>query len=562
MDLKPLTRYHISRGQKFLAIIAVLILIALGVSTVRASHEAIKASDLLSDIETPAASIIFTQRETLVYATRLAQWSNGGTTRRNVQISRNLLAQRLSVVDSSGKSMGERAGDEYWSALKEADAIIVKSPSGVLPERYHTPVSAEMTPVIDRILASSRELIVSYQKSVDAQMLKNSERAATLNQINLTLFYLLILVGALLLILTSRSNFRMLRKIRREITSERAALEETISELEDLNLSKNQFIATVNHELRTPLTSIIGYVDIIRDESLIKESPQIDNYLEVVDRNAQILLTLVESALSLSKVDSVDGQIPFAEVPIAEVVERAIFVMRPASEKARITVTVTDNLAHGECVMGDAGLLNQVLLNLLANAIKFSSEGSEIHIELVRADGRASTEMVEIRVRDTGIGIPADDIPQLFTRFYRAKNAISGHFQGSGLGLAIASQVLELHGGSLIVESQLGEGSTFTMSIPAYPSSIDSLIKDRRRGVLERALTRLEGAKTEDVKDLTHEIGGAIGFYGYEDLGAKILSFSRRLPKEDGSNFDATTYEELLLQIRNEISIIDGEIYE
>ena len=562
MDLKPLTRYHISRGQKFLAFIAVLILIALGISTVRASNEAIKASDLLSDIETPAASIIFTQRETLVYATRLAQWSNGGTTRRNVQISRNLLAQRLSVVDSSGKSMGERAGDEYWSALKEADAIIVKSPSGVLPERFHTPVSAEMTPVIDRILASSRELIVSYQKSVDAQMLKNSERAATLNQINLTLFYLLILVGALLLILTSRSNFRMLKKIRREITSERAALEETISELEDLNLSKNQFIATVNHELRTPLTSFIGYVDIIRDESLIKESPHIDNYLEVVDRNAQILLTLVESALSLSKVDSVDGQIPFAEVPIAEVVERAIFVMRPASEKARITVTVTDNLAHGECVMGDAGLLNQVLLNLLANAIKFSSEGSEIHIELVRIHGRASTEMVEIRVRDTGIGIPADDIPQLFTRFYRAKNAISGHFQGSGLGLAIASQVLELHGGSLIVESQLGEGSTFTMSIPAYPSSIDSLIKDRRRGVLLRALTRLESAKSEDVKDLTHEIGGAIGFYGYEELGARILTFSRTLTSENNSEFDTIAYEELLSQLRTEISIIDGEIYE
>lgn len=562
MDLKPLTRYHISRGQKFLAFIAVLILIALGISTVRASNEAIKASDLLSDIETPAASIIFTQRETLVYATRLAQWSNGGTTRRNVQISRNLLAQRLSVVDSSGKSMGERAGDEYWSALKEADAIIVKSPSGVLPERYHTPVSAEMTPVIDRILASSRELIVSYQKSVDAQMLKNSERAATLNQVNLTLFYLLILVGALLLILTSRSNFRMLRKIRREITSERAALEKTISELEDLNLSKNQFIATVNHELRTPLTSIIGYVDIIRDESLIKESPQIDNYLEVVDRNAQILLTLVESALSLSKVDSVDGQIPFAEVPIAEIVERAIFVMRPASEKARITVTVTNNLAQGECVMGDAGLLNQVLLNLLANAIKFSSEGSEIQIELVRAQGTASTEMVEIRVRDTGIGIPADDIPQLFTRFYRAKNAISGHFQGSGLGLAIASQVLELHGGSLIVESQLGEGSTFTMSIPAYPSSIDSLIKDRRRGVLQRALTRLESAKTEDVRDLAHEIGGAIGFYGYEELGAKILTFSRKLASEDNSDFDAIAFGELLSQLRNEISIIDGEMNE
>lgn len=562
MDVKPLTRYRISRGQKSLAIIAVLILIALGISTVRASNEAIKASDILSDIETPAASIIFTQRETLVYATRLAQWSNGGTTRRNVQISRNLLAQRLSVIDSSGKSMGERAGDEYWSALKEADAIIVKSPPGVLPERFHTPVSAEMTPVIDRILASSRELIVSYQKSVDAQMLKNSQRAATLNRLNLTLFYLFIFVGALLLILTARSNFKMLRKIRKDITTERTALESTISELEDLNVSKNQFIATVNHELRTPLTSIIGYVDIIRNESVVKDAPHIDNYLEVVDRNAQILLTLVESALSLSKVDSADGVIPFTEVPIAEIVERAIFVMRPASEKAHIAVTVSDNLAEGECVMGDAGLLNQVLLNLLANAIKFSKEGSEIQIELERSQGAASPEMVEIHVRDSGIGIPADDIPHLFTRFYRAKNAISEHFQGSGLGLAIASQVLELHGGSLMVESQLGVGSTFTMSIPAYPSSIDSLIKDRRRDVLHRALIRLESAKSEELKELAHEIGGAIGFYGYEELGAEILAFSREKLSTDGAVFHAHELQHLISELRKEIALIDGESHE
>lgn len=559
MDIKPLTRYHISRGQKFLAIFAVLILIALGISTVRASNEAIKASDLLSDIETPAASIIFTQRETLVYATRLAQWSNGGTTRRNVQIARNLLAQRLSVIDSSGKSMGQRADEEYWSALQEADAIIVKSPSGVLPEQFHSSVSAEMTPVIDRILASSRELIVSYQKSVDSQMLKNSKRAAALNQINLTLFYLLILVGTLLLILTVRSNLKMLRKIRQEITSESEALGRTISELEDINLSKNQFIATVNHELRTPLTSIIGYVEIIRDEEVIKESPKIDNYLEVVDRNAQVLLTLVESALALSKIDSVDGGIPLTEVIVAEVVERAVFVMRPASEKAQITVNVSDKLASSQCVLGDAGLLSQVLLNLLANAIKFSREGSEVHIELTRDGALAPAEMVKIRVRDTGIGIPANDIPHLFTRFYRAKNAISGHFQGSGLGLAIAAQVLEIHGGSLTVESQLGVGSTFTMSLPAYPTSIDTMIQERRLDVLHRALTRLENAKVEDLKDLTHEIGGAIGFYGYEALGAKILAYSRALPIRNSSEIAESDLEDLLTQLRNEITKIGGE---
>jgi signal transduction histidine kinase len=557
MEFQPFPRFHISRGQKFLALLAIALLITLGLSTIRASNEAIKASTLLSNIETPAASIIFTQRETLVYATRLAQWSNGGTSRRNVQIARNLLSQRLSVIDSSGKSMGERANSEYWSALKAADAIIKKSPAGVLPERFHTPVSAEMTPVIDRILASSRDLIVSYQKSVDAAMLKNSNRAAALNRLNLTLFYLFVFVGALLLILTYRSNFAMLRKIRKEITTERSKLENTISELEDLNTSKNQFIATVNHELRTPLTSIIGYVDIIRDEEIIQQAPHINSYLEVVDRNAQILLTLVESALALSKVDSEGGHIRFTDVVISDVVDRAIFVMHPASEKSDISIRVQNTLPSSQLVKGDAGLLNQVLLNLIANAIKFSPNESTIDIQLRTSRDVDEIEMVDISIRDSGIGIPTEDIPHLFTRFFRAKNAISEHFQGSGLGLAIAQQVLELHGGRLEVQSELGVGSNFTMRIPAFPTSVDSLILERRADVLRRSLARLNEATPETVQSLTHEIGGAIGFYGYEELGRSALEFSRSIG-EGPVNLATGAFQEILAGFAREIAALEG----
>lgn len=557
MEFQPFAGLRVSWAQKFLAFVAVIILAALGVSTVRASNEAVRASNLLSDIETPAASIIFTQRETLVYATRLAQWSNGGTTRREVQIARNLLAQRLSVIDSSGQSMSDRADDEYWSALKDADIIIKQSPSGVLPEKLHASVSEEMTPVINRILASSRELIVSYQESVDAQMLKNSERAASLNRLNLTLFYLFLIVGLALLILSHRTNYAILKKMRSEITDERQKLENTISELEDLNTSKNQFIATVNHELRTPLTSIIGYVEMLRDDQIVREVPRLDNYLEVVDRNADILLDLVESALALSKMDSTDGERKFGEFQILNVIDRAIFVMRPASEKQAIQIVLENRLPQDQVVVGDPGLISQVLLNLLGNAIKFSPSKNSVRITLDTTRGGDGAGMIAIRISDSGIGIPAEDIGHLFTRFFRAKNAIAEHYQGSGIGLAIAHQILSIHGGNLTVESEVGVGSTFTATLPLPEIPIDSLIERRKLDVLKRSLERLRNADEADLSATAHEIGGAIGFYGYVALGAEILEFSRK--SFVGTNQAQSELDTFIEALEREIASVSGD---
>lgn len=532
MSAPSIAKLHFSIGQRALALAAIVILAALGVSTIKASNEAVNSSTLLSDIETPAATIIFTQRETLVYATRLAQWSNGGTTRRAVQIARNLLAQRLSVVDSSGKSMGERADENYWNALNRADAIVAAEPAGTLPEIFHPRVNATISPVIDQILAAARDLVVSYQKSVDAEMLADAQSAEQMNRINLTLFYLFLGVGSLFLLWSGRSNFKSLRSARLGIERDRLELEAKIRELENLNIAKNQFISTVNHELRTPLTSIIGYVELLRGREMVKLDAEIDNYLEVVDRNAQILLGLVESALALSKVDSSQKTIILKEVDLLEAIDHALFVLRPASEKRRVRVTLNTDSASDYRVMGDSGLINQVLLNLIANAIKFSKEDSLVEITISNQD------QITVAIKDSGIGIPEDDLPHLFTRFYRARNAVNEHYQGSGLGLAIADQVLELHGGQLIVESTLGVGSTFSFTLPTAPSVEELMIAERRADVLNRSLSRLRNATESNLKDLTHEIGGAIGFYGYDALGQEILEYSRALPIKDSYRED------------------------
>jgi signal transduction histidine kinase len=460
------TRATITRVQSLLGLVAVIALIALGISSIAESRSTDERSKVLSDIESPAASIIFTQRETLVYATKLALWSNGGTTRRNVQIARNLLAQRLAVVDTSGRSMGSRANAEYWGAIRRADQIVERSPMGILPENMHRATNIDLLPVIDEIVAEARNLVVSYQRSVDDELLTLTRENAQRDSFNLGLLYLFILTGGLFLILNLRSNFRRYLNAQQAISDERARLEAAqarVAQLQDLDAAKSALISTVNHELRTPLTSIIGYVELMqRDESLTKSS-ETKLYLEVLERNSQILLTLVESMLSLSKFDSEVGRLPEKPVLLGETIESAIFILKPAFEAAEVSIKL--DLAKDIVVQGDAGQLTQLFINLISNAIKFSNPQGSVDISLSTIS-EGKNEMARISVTDYGIGIPERDIPLLFTRFFRAGNVNSGSHPGTGLGLAIVKQIIDHHDGSIQVESKLGKGSTFLIEIP------------------------------------------------------------------------------------------------
>ena len=539
--LGSIARFHITKSQYLLFAIAFTSIICLGISSYLQSNNAIRESKVLSDVETPAASIIFTQRETLVYATRLAQWSNGGTTRRNVQIARNILAQRLAVIDTSGKSMGSRAKPAYWRALRDSDAIVSAAQPGVLPEPVHMEISEKISPIVDEILAQSRELIVSYQRSVDKTMIENAQNTAEHNRINLLLLYIFVFTGGLFLLLNARTNFKNYRIAREAIKSEQERLEATIRELQltqstvvelqDLNEAKNAFISTINHELRTPLTSIIGYIDVIRELQDLPEREDISKYLDVLDRNAQILLHLVESILSLSRIDATAAEVTRNSVDLNQVIDNVIFLMQPATEKSKHSLTFS---ADGEkIVQGDAGQLSQVFVNLIGNAIKFSPEKSSIEISMstvLREDGR---EYARTTIVDHGIGIPEEDQKRLFTRFFRAKNADSGQYPGTGLGLVIVQEVISRHDGKIEIESTLGEGTTYSVDIPLYISSEEQMIRDRRGDVLNRAIASLSGATPATIKGITHDLGGAIGFYGFEREGTEILNYSRSLSEGD-----------------------------
>ncbi len=568
---RSISRFHITGFQYLLFTIACSSILALGFTSFTQSNSTIEQAKVLSDVETPAASIIFTQRETLVYATRLAQWSNGGTSRRNVQIARNILAQRLAVIDTSGRSMGERAQAAYWRALRESDEIIAASPMGILPESKHMEINRKISPIIDEILAQSRALIVSYQRTVDRELTLNAKAAAERDRRNLLFFFIFIVTGSLFLLLNARTNFRNYRIARERIEEEQIRLdqtllelrqaENTVNELRNLNDAKNAFISTVNHELRTPLTSIIGYIDVVREIQATDPSADLTQYLDTLDRNAEILLHVVESILSISKIDAGKGLEAREKVQINQVIDNSIFIMASAIQKNQQTITF--NAEEELFVEGDPAQLSQVMINLIGNAHKFSPANSKIEITLDSLTLQRGFEFARIVIRDQGIGIPAEDIENLTTRFFRAKNTESGQYPGTGLGLSIVKQILTLHGGTMSIASTLGEGTAITLLIPLYLSNDEKIIRERSGGVLARAIESLENATIATAQAVTHTIGGAIGLYGFEDVGRELLDYSKALSKNPPSDEDfAFEKARLLTLLKNSARELGGEIHE
>jgi signal transduction histidine kinase/CheY-like chemotaxis protein len=238
-------------------------------------------------------------------------------------------------------------------------------------------------------------------------------------------------------------------------------------ELRELDRLKGEFVATVSHELRTPLTSISGYAEMLMGDPSIthsaaaERSPQ-HRMIEVIDRNSRRLLGLVDDLLTLSHVDS--GVLGPGDTPVdvAELVSSAVAVLRPSAEAAAVFVDthVPDDVG---AVAGDRSQLDRVLLNLLSNAVKFSPRGGRVELVVHPRDSEGN---LAIAITDHGMGIPADEQSQLFTRFFRTKEATRRAIQGTGLGLAVVREIVERHGGRVEVQSEPDVGTTMTVRLP------------------------------------------------------------------------------------------------
>ena len=236
------------------------------------------------------------------------------------------------------------------------------------------------------------------------------------------------------------------------------------AEAETANRMKDQFLATVSHELRTPLNAIIGWSHLLKSGNLDKVTQA--RAMETIDRNAKSQAQLIEDILDVSRMITGKLRLKNEPVDIASVINAAIDSVQLAidSKDIKLEVTLDPSARH---TIGDANRLQQVVWNLLANAIKFTSPGGHIEIKVERAERE-----MQLRVSDDGLGISAEFLPFIFDRFRQADGTTTRQHGGLGLGLAIVRQVIELHGGTIRAESPgEGKGSTITIRLPLAPST-------------------------------------------------------------------------------------------
>jgi len=238
--------------------------------------------------------------------------------------------------------------------------------------------------------------------------------------------------------------------------SERKRLQEEADRIRD------ELIATVSHELRTPLSSIIGYTELLSDLGDGHLSAEARELLEVIERNARREMCLVDDLLLLASLTSGRMRLNRDPIDLERLAADAVRAVRPRAEAQGLSVVVqVEATGESELVHADPVRLGQVLDNLLTNAVKFTPRGGVITVALERHDDTAVVE-----VRDTGVGVPADELPMLFERLFRARHAVEKHVQGAGLGLSIAKAIVDAHDGEIEVTSEVGHGTTVTVRLP------------------------------------------------------------------------------------------------
>ena len=257
-----------------------------------------------------------------------------------------------------------------------------------------------------------------------------------------------------------RVTFTPIHRRDKEITGTIAVLQD-VTEQVRLEQSRREFVANVSHELRTPLTTIKSYAEAL-DDGALDERELGARFVGVIRNETERMIRLVTDLLHLSRLDSNQATLRRQQtnVPdmLEEVADRFSFQLR--KKAIRAGVRVADGI---HSIWLDRDQIDQVLDNLVSNAIKYTLDGGRIEIAARKVDGG----FIAISVKDTGIGIPKKDLGRIFDRFYRVDKARSRNMGGTGLGLSIAREIVKAHGGSISLDSELNEGTTVTVMLPA-----------------------------------------------------------------------------------------------
>ena len=243
--------------------------------------------------------------------------------------------------------------------------------------------------------------------------------------------------------------------ITRDITAWKQAME---AEKQLIKL-KEEFIASVSHDLRTPLFSLSGYLDLLRNGKVTDTDVQ-KEFLTRASRDVDHLMDMVNELLDISRLENDRLVLNWEELDLGAVILDVLLSFREKADAQRISL-ISAPMEPSLIAEADPSRMRRVLINLVENAIKFSEAGGKISVTGEKQNGN-----ITINVIDQGFGIPAEDLSKVFNKFYQSRNIRNKNIYGIGLGLYISKQIVESHGGSITVKSQLGEGSTFTMTIP------------------------------------------------------------------------------------------------
>jgi signal transduction histidine kinase len=244
-------------------------------------------------------------------------------------------------------------------------------------------------------------------------------------------------------------------------------LEEKSRQLEVADRHKSEFLASMSHELRTPLNAVIGFSEVLLDRMFGELNPKQDEYLQDILTSGRHLLSLINDILDLAKIEAGRMELEVVDFHLPQAIDNSITLIRERASRRAITLGVEIDPRLGE-IKGDERKVKQVLLNLLSNAVKFTPEGGQVGVQARLADGFA-----EISVTDTGVGIAPEDHEAVFEEFRQVGSDYAKKHEGTGLGLTLSRRFVELHGGKIWVKSQLGEGATFTFTLPVtvWPTS-------------------------------------------------------------------------------------------